>query len=111
MVMEQSGDDDRGREPTIGPLLRTSDFTQRIGQSFSIAFAGTVVELTIAAVEELPHSQRDGGGFRIEFLGPRAWILPQGIYAFALDGVLHDIFIVPLAPDARNTALYEAIFF
>lgn len=54
---------------------------------------------------------REGGGFRLEFLGAPEQFLPQAVYAFAIDGAIHDIFIVPLGHHPEGEMRYEAIFF
>ncbi|MES2098169.1 MAG: hypothetical protein V4459_15560 [Pseudomonadota bacterium] len=91
--------------------LRLDHFTQRIGQAFAIDAVEGRIELTLTVAQELARSPREGGGFRLEFEGPPAPVLPQAIYSFALGSELHDIFIVPLGPGAAGKISYEAVFF
>ena len=69
-----------------------------------------MLELVLAAAQELPARLRDGGGFRLEFLGPLQPMLGQGIFRFLIGAEPHEIFIVPLGP-AADRMRYEAIFF
>jgi len=97
--------------PQHGPIpLRLRDFEGRVGSPFDIAFQGEVQELVLTAARELPDSPREEGGFRLEFCGPPEPRLPQAIYAFEIDGVSHDIFVVPTG-FAIDGLLYEAVFF
>jgi hypothetical protein len=91
--------------------LGIGHFDGRIGESFAIGAVEGGIALTLVDVQELPQSAREGGGFRLEFEGPAAPILPQAIYSFPIASEAHDIFIVPLGPRAGGKARYEAIFF
>ena len=105
----KTGSEGQGNSAGVLPL-RADDFASRIGRTIPLGLGGAEMALTIALIEELPHARREGGGFRIEFTGPRETALPQGTYPFMLDGAPHDIFIVPLAPDTGGAAVYEAVF-
>jgi hypothetical protein len=87
--------------------LTAADF--EAGSRYRIALDGGEVEMTIEQVSPIPHSPREGGGFRMELLGPVDPLLPQGIYSLAGNGAAHDIFIVPVGRDSGGTR-YEAIF-
>ncbi len=89
--------------PTIG------DFAGRVGKRFDVHLTGHRLALVLDAVQELPASARQGGSFRLEFLGPLDPMLTQGIFPFQNGGDRFDIFIVPVARDPRGTR-YEAIF-
>ncbi|TFI57766.1 hypothetical protein E2493_13130 [Sphingomonas parva] len=86
--------------------LTVDDFA--VGEDYSVGAAeGLVLHLDL--VQPLPQAVREGGGFRLEFVGPTAPVLPQAIYALSRDGEQRDIFLVPVARDARGVR-YEAIF-
>lgn len=85
-------------------------FADRVGTIFPVE-AGEIRELELVGVEKLPHSPRPGGGFRLEFAGPPAPILPQAIYIFPIEGGPREIFIVPLGPAPDGRLRYEAVFF
>lgn len=89
--------------------LTLADFEPRVGASFEIATDFGVQALVLVAAQELPHSPREGGGFKLEFSGPAEPRLPQAIYAFPI-AALHDIFIVPVGLKDGGIR-YEAIFF
>jgi len=91
--------------------LSIGDFESRLGEALRIEFEDGEVDLKLAAVEPLPGSPREAGGFRLEFLGPLEKALPQGVYPFALGGNEPTwIFIVPLGP-AGEEMRYEAVFY
>jgi hypothetical protein len=87
-----------------------ADFSGAEGKIYEIEAEGRAFPLELVAVEPLPHSQREGGGFRLEFRGPMDPILPQAIYPFRSDGQAQEIFIVPIARE-RDGTRYEAVFF
>jgi hypothetical protein len=92
------------RELTIG------DFASRRGHAFKLEVPGSQLQLTLAHVQELPPSGREGGAFRLEFHGPLQPLLPQGIYSFPIGAEQSGIFIVPIG--ATGDAMrYEAIFY
>lgn len=98
-------------EPDAPRILGIGDFDQRIGETFPVRSDAGPLSLTLVEVRELPHSPREGGGFRLEFSGPREAPLPQAIYEFDIGGEPHGIFIVPLDPLGRAESRYEAVFF
>ena len=102
--MAQSESDDPSAQ------LGYRDFADRVGRVFPVE-AGEIRELELIEAGKLPHSLRPGGGFRLEFAGPPAPVLPQAIYVFRIDGVPREIFIVPLGPAPDGRLRYEAVFF
>jgi len=91
--------------------LTLADFETLIGASFDIETEFGPQQLFLSQVQELPNAERAGGGFRLEFTGPRDPRLPQSIYTFPVDGILHDIFIVPIGFAPEGGIRYEAVFF
>ncbi len=106
----QHAAEDPGTPGTSAPL-KIDSFSSRIGNRFAVTSANGSQELRLARAEPLPGSVREGGGFRLEFLGAPEQFLPQAVYAFAIDGAIHDIFIVPLGHHPEGEMRYEAIFF
>lgn len=84
----------------------------RRGTAFQVVLTGgEPVSLTLRSVDPLSDSGRPGGSFRLEFVGPAAPYLPQGIYRFAAgDDEPIEIFIVPIASEAAGL-IYEAVFY
>ena len=91
-----------------GPTL--GDFSGAVGETYSVEAEGRGLALELIAVEELPHSPRPGGAFRLEFRGPFDPILPQAIYPFRRGGEATEIFIVPIGREPEGTR-YEAVYF
>lgn len=89
----------------IGPSL--ADFAT--GEVWSVSAGDSVHELQLTGASALTDTGREGGSFRLEFLGPAEPALDQAIYRFERDGAAHDIFIVPIARDSAGIR-YEAIF-
>ena len=87
-----------------------SHFSGRVGRSFEVNVGGHSLAMVLDAAEALPGSPRTSGGFRLEFFGPADPVLAQGIFPFEIDTDRFEIFVTPLARDARGT-LYEAVFF
>lgn len=92
------------REMTAG------DFSGRVGKTFAVHVSGHQVPLVLDAFQDLPFSKRQGGAFRLEFLGPVNPQLGQGVFPFLIGSDRFDIFIVPLGPEPRGMR-YEAIFY
>jgi len=90
--------------------LTWDDFSDAVGNTYVIEVEGHRVELALDRVAQLPGSTRPAGGFRLEFLGPLALVLPQAIYPFVIDGDPCEIFIVPIAREPAGIR-YEAVFF
>ncbi|MGX5831540.1 DUF6916 family protein [Mesorhizobium sp. 43Arga] len=88
-------------------MASVADFEQ--GQEFTVEASGRQVLLELSAVNPIAASPRPGGGFSLMFRGPRETPLPQATYRFTGKNGVHDIFIVPVAPDATGR-LYEAVF-
>lgn len=88
--------------------LRLCDFQP--GSVYDVGAGDTLVRLTVDKAQELSDSGREGGSFRLEFLGPSEPILPQATYPFASGEAEHEIFIVPLASGAHGVR-YEAVFY
>jgi hypothetical protein len=88
--------------------LRLSDFAA--DTVYEVAAQGGPYPLTLAKAQALSDSGREGGSFRLEFLGPDEPILPQAIYRFASDAAEHEIFIVPIARGDGGVR-YEAVFY
>ena len=87
--------------------LTAQDFA--VGEAYDISFSDGTLALTVATVEPIPNAPRDGGGFRIELVGPPEYVLPQATYPLSRGGEVREIFIVPIARDPSGTR-YEAIF-
>ena len=90
--------------------LTWDDFASAAGTAYSVAAGSHEHELVLDRAEKIASAGRDGGAFRLEFLGPADPVLPQATYAFrrAGDEPL-EIFVVPVGRDASGTR-YEAIF-
>lgn len=90
--------------------LTLDDFSEKAGTSYALLIDGGAVPMTLAQAQALTDSGRNGGSFRLEFVGPRDPILPQAIYPFREGEETVEIFIVPISRDETGTH-YEAIFF
>jgi uncharacterized protein DUF6916 len=90
--------------------MTLADFSGRVGKTFEVHVAGHKVPLLLEALQELPGSARQGGSFRLEFLGPLNLQLSQGVFPFLIGTDEYAIFIVPLGREP-NGARYEAIFY
>jgi len=90
--------------------LTWDDFADATGSTYTIEAGGDRIDVTLDRVEQLPHSPRAAGAFRLEFLGPLKPILPQAIYPFDGGGDPMELFIVPIAQEPAGVR-YEAIFF
>ncbi|AQR74749.1 DUF6916 family protein [Sphingomonas sp. LM7] len=89
--------------------LSLADF--QTGTVYDVAAGDAAYPLALDKVQALSDSGREGGSFRLEFVGPGEPILPQAIYRFSDGGDAgHDIFIVPVGRDA-NGVRYEAVFY
>ena len=85
------------------------DFAGWIGEECNVEAGGVHLPMRLLAAEPIAGSLRDGGGFRLEFEGPRDPILPQSIMQVTKQGEPMEIFMVPVGRDA-NGVRYEAIF-
>lgn len=95
---------------TDSRVLGHADFSGRVGEECVVEAGEQRGTLTLDAAEEVPGSQRPGGGFRLEFVGPGEPMLPQGIFQFHFGEEQFELFIVPLGRSRRG-AHYEALFF
>jgi len=91
-------------------LLTIGDFSGRVGKAVEAQAGGRRVPLVVQAVQELPSAGREGGSFRLEFIGPPDSILGQGTFPFLIGRERFDIFIVPLSHGPEGVR-YEAIFY
>jgi hypothetical protein len=90
--------------------MAASDFSGRVGKTFTVTAAGHQLPLVLDAYQELPSSGREGGAFRLEFVGPHNPQLGQGMFNFAIGGDSFDIFVVPIRGEAAGIR-YEAVFY
>jgi hypothetical protein len=91
--------------------LTWDEFRDAVGTRYEVETAEGRLALSLAVAQPLAHSQREGGAFRLEFLGPATPTLPQAIYKFARDGSdPFEIFIVPVGAEP-GAIRYEAIFY
>ena len=93
-------------DPTAADLT-AADFAE--GRDYAVGGDGEGMRLRLERIEILAGAPRTSGGFRLEFLGPEAPLLPQAIYPLSADGESRDIFIVPIAREPGGIR-YEAIF-
>lgn len=91
-------------------LLTIDDFADWLGRECQVTAPDGEVAMTLLAAEPIGQSQRDGGGFRLEFQGPLSPILQQATMTVAGPSATHDIFMVPIGQDPQGTR-YEAIFY
>ncbi len=91
-------------------VLTLDDFSGRLGEGFEVAAVDSrTFMLRLSVAEPLGAAMREGGGFRLEWLGPREPILPQGIHRMVAGTAEFEIFIVPIGRGEAGTT-YEAIF-
>ena len=90
--------------------LTIDDFASWVGGACDVTGPDGQVTMTLAAAEPLAGSPRAGGGFRLEFLGPREPLLGQAIMSVTGPERTDEIFLVPVSRDDEGT-LYEAVFF
>jgi hypothetical protein len=88
--------------------LTLADFA--VGQQWEMVAGDQSWPAELVEASPLANSPREGGSFRLEFLGPVEPVLPQSIYSFRREGAAHDIFVCPVARDQAGTR-YEAVFF
>ena len=94
------------------PVLTLGDFVGLVNRPMTVRHSGGTITFELAEARPLAQSPREGGGFRLMFVGPHDTPLSQGTYAFqTTEGVSHEIFIVPIGPDGEQRLCYEAIFF
>jgi hypothetical protein len=90
--------------------ITMADFSGRVGKIFDVNVAGHQLPMTLGACQELPVAVREGGAFRLEFIGPLNPQLGQGVFPFRIGTDLYNLFVVPVGSDARGM-IYEAIFY
>ena len=90
-------------------MLSADDFADKAGTTYEVLLEGGHVPLTLTAFDRLPHGLREGGAFKLTFLGPVDPVLPQASFPFRLGDEVVEIFIVPVGRDQAGTQ-YEAIF-
>lgn len=89
--------------------LTIDEFRAREGDSFELRFGDRSLPFTLARVNALPDTGRDGGAFTLDWVGPYEPVLAQDIYVLSHGGDDFEMFIVPVARD-RDGAQYEAVF-
>jgi len=91
--------------------LTLDDFAPHLGKEWEMdAGGGTVLPVELTDASPLSDSGREGGSFRLEFLGPADPAYQQGTATFRRDGAAHEIFIVAIGRSEAGTR-YEAVFF
>ena len=89
--------------------LQLSDFPA--GTVYTVSAGEQAYPFALDKAQPLSDSGREGGSFRLEFLGPGEPVLPQATYSFSSSGTAgHEIFIVPVAREAGGVR-YEAVFY
>jgi hypothetical protein len=90
--------------------LRFDDFAGKAGTSYDVLVEGGPIPVTLQTAELLNGGPREGGSFRLVFVGPTDSVFNQGTYLLRSGDETDEIFIVPIAQDAKGRQ-YEAIFF
>lgn len=88
--------------------LHLSDFPA--GTVYTVSAGDQAYPFALDKAQPLSDSGREGGSFRLEFLGPGEPVLPQAIYSFNSGTAGHDIFIVPVSREP-GAVRYEAVFY
>ncbi|MEP9360237.1 hypothetical protein [Sphingomonas sp. KR3-1] len=105
----------QGAGPALPPeepaQLGLGDFEPHIGTRFAVDTSAGAQPLILTSATAIPNSPRPAGGFQLEFSGPAQPTLSQGIYAFAAEGIAHEIFISPVGRAADGAVQYHAVFF
>jgi hypothetical protein len=86
------------------------EFADAVGRVYRVEVGESQFDLTLDAASEMRSAGREGGSFRLEFLGPAAPVLPQSIYPFRRDDEVFEIFVVPISSAPEGTR-YEAVFY
>ena len=90
--------------------LGWDEFRNSVGVIYSVDSEAGPLALRLDVAVPIAASGREGGGFRLELVGPADPVLPQAIHRFSADAVEpFEMFIVPVGRDASGTR-YEAIF-
>ena len=90
--------------------LTIDDFAGWLNGECEVTAPEGRVPMTLMVAEPVAGSPRAGGGFRLEFLGPRDPLLGQSIMSVKGPSRTDEIFLVPVARDDEGTR-YEAVFF
>ena len=90
--------------------ITADDFSDKTGTSYDDVLENGSVPLTLQEFSPLQGSPREGGAFKLLFVGPVDPALPQATFTFRQGEDEIEIFIVPIARDQAGTQ-YEAIFF
>jgi len=88
-------------------------FTAAVGERFDMCGGDESLPVQLVEASPLADSGREGGSFRLEFLGPAAPVIAQGTYSFRRGGDAddaNDIFVCPIGRDEAGTR-YEAVFY
>lgn len=91
-------------------VLTLADFTPYLRKPMKVKAANGGLDLMLVEAVPIPGSQRQGGGFRLEFHGPLERPLGQGTYRVLVGSQGEEIFFVPLGP-REDKMRYEALFF
>lgn len=91
-------------------MLSHDYFEAALGERFEMEVGEAVVPVELVEVGALPESGREGGSFRLEFLGPPDPAWQQGTFLFRRDGREEPIFVTAIARDQSGTR-YEAVFY
>ncbi|MEA3041631.1 MAG: hypothetical protein QOC65_1120 [Sphingomonadales bacterium] len=90
------------------PQLTRDDFT--VGDRFDMEVGDTSCPVELIDASPLIDSGREGGAFRLEFLGPCEPAFQQGTFLFRRNGEALEIFVTAIGRDQSGTR-YEAVFF
>lgn len=90
--------------------LALADFEPHLGESWEMEANGSSWPARLSQAEPLNDSGREGGSFRLEFVGPADPAFQQGIFTFRRGEDAHEIFVVASGRDENGTR-YEAVFF
>lgn len=90
--------------------LTSADFEARRDRPVTLRAGGESMTLTIAEINPIGASPREGGAFSVVFSGPTEPVVDQAIHTLTFGADERaDIFLVPLGPDGEGM-LYEAVF-
>jgi hypothetical protein len=88
--------------------LHLADFPA--GTVYTVSVGDQAYPFALDNAQPLSDSGREGGSFRLEFLGPGEPVLPQATYSFSSAAAGHEIFIVPVSREPGGVR-YEAVFY
>ena len=90
--------------------LTLDDFAGAVGARFEMEAGEHRLPVELTSASPLPPSDREGGSFRLEFLGPVDPAFMYGTFVFRRDGRADEIYVTALGRDENGTR-YEAVFF